>query len=541
MKKSISVLLLLCVSTVFAEIKPPRLVVQLVVDQLRGDLINQYHRKFGQDGFNYLLAHGLDYNNAHHPHANTVTCVGHATIATGSYPALHGIVNNDWYDKQTQQSIYCVEDKQSKILPTSRTRKELVGRSPHNLLASTLSDELVLSQAGRAFAVSLKDRGAITLAGHAGKAFWFDKENGGFVTSRHYYEAYPQWVNQWNKRYEAKNETWALSNEAVNYHYANAPTFKNRFPGFGREFPHHLGAPDSPTYYKFLSMTPIADELTADFAIHLLREEKLGASTDKTDYLAISFSAVDAIGHQFGPNSLESEDNLLRLDKTLAKLLAAIDKQVGLENTLIVLTADHGVSDSPVYLAAHQIKENNSLKLPALQTLIEQTLAKRFQLPPESLQAISLPYIYLNHQLINEHRLSVNEISTYLAEALRQQAAIFQAYPMPLANTEHDWLSAKVDKMAFPNRSGDLYLVAPPYQALADKSEQRVAHGTPWQYDSYVPLLFVNPAFKAQRISKIVSTTDIAPTLAAILAIKYPSAAVGQPLPEVMELFGART
>lgn len=537
MKKGLGLILFFCSTILFAKASPPKLVVQLVIDQLRGDLLNQFHQEFGSGGFNYLLAHGLDYHNAHHPHANTVTCAGHATIATGSYPALHGIIDNGWYDRKSKQNLYCVEDLKSAILPTPRSQKQLAGRSPRNLLASTLSDELVLAQAGRAFAVSLKDRAAITLAGHAGKAFWFDKENGGFVTSQHYYSTYPQWVSEWNRHYETRDETWALSHQTNTYRYAEAPRFLNRFPGFGVNFPHRLGSPGSPEYYKFLSMTPIADELTADFAINLLVHENLGKTLSKTDYLAISFSAVDAIGHQFGPNSLESEDNLLRLDKTLAKLLAAIDKQVGLENTLIVLTADHGVSDSSVYLAAHKMAENHSLKTPELQTIIEQALANHYQLPAASLEAISLPYIYLDHQLINKHQLSVTEVSTYLAEILRQQTGIFQAYPIPLTNIEPDWLSAKVDKMAFPKRAGDLYLVPPPYQALADKSEQRVAHGTPWQYDSFVPLLFVNPAFKVQRITKAVSTTDIAPTLAAILAIKLPSAAVGQPLPEVIEQF----
>lgn len=535
MKRTLALISLVFSALLHATPQQPKLVVQIVVDQLRGDLINQYRQKFGTNGFNYLLNHGIDYHNTHHPHANTVTCAGHATIATGSYPALHGIVNNDWYNRKTKQSIYCVEDSHSPILTTLHTQKAAVGRSPKNLMASTLSDEIVLAQTGRAFAVSLKDRSAITLAGHAGKAFWFDKENGGFVTSQHYYSAYPSWVNEWNKHYEAKNETWTLSAPQKNYAYAQAPTFKNRFQDFGASFPHHLGAPNSATYYKFLSMTPMADELTANFAISLLDSEKLGINDGKIDYLAISFSAVDAIGHQFGPNSLESEDNLLRLDKTLTKLLAAIDKQVGLDNTLIVLTADHGVSDSPVYLASHQIKESNSLKILQIQQLIEQTLVKHFQLPANTLQAIELPYVYLDHDLINEHQLSIHTVSSYLAETLRQQPGIFQAYTLPLANTEHDWLSAKVDKMAFPERAGDIYLVPPPYQALSEKSDVQVNHGTPWQYDSYVPLLFVNAKFQPQRITKLASTTDIAPTLAAILSIKSPSAAVGQPLQEVID------
>lgn len=537
MKRCISIFLLCYSTLLFAQAKPPKLVVQLVVDQLRGDLIQKYHQQFGKKGFNYLLQHGIDYRNTHHPHANTVTCVGHATIATGSYPALHGIVSNNWYNKQSGKSVYCVEDLKSRILPTIHTRIPLKGRSPRNLMASTLSDELVLSQTGRAFAVSLKDRSAITLAGHAGKAFWFDKNNGGFVSSSHYYSAYPQWVTVWNRAYKAEDKTWSLSKAAATYHYAQAPRFTNRFPDFGEAFPHHLGSPDSANYYKFLSMSPFADELTADFAINLLKQEKLGTENNKTDYLAISFSAVDVIGHQFGPNSLESEDNLLQLDKTLANLLTAIDKAVGLENTLIVLTADHGVSDSPIYLAAYQMKEQKNLKIPVIQALIEKTLQQRFQLPAQTLKAISLPYIYLNQRFINEHQLSITQVSQALAETLRQQRGIFQVYTLPLANTEQDWLSAKVDKMVFPGRSGELYLVPAPYQALGNKHEARVSHGTPWQYDSFVPLVFVNPAFKAQGITRKVYITDIASTLAALLSIKPPSASVGHPLPEVMSAF----
>lgn len=519
-----------------AQLEPPRLVVQLVIDQLRGDLIIRHHQQFGKDGFNYLLAHALDYRSAYHPHANTVTCVGHATIATGSYPSLHGIISNDWYDATTKKSINCVEDIQSKIIPTNRSRVTLPGRSPKNLQASTLSDELVLAQKGRAFAVALKDRSAITLAGHAGHAFWFDKENGGFVTSRYYYQNYPQWVEAWNQRYKPDNQTWELSAPLDSYYYAKAPSFANRFPEFGDSFPHHLGSVETAKYYKYLSITPFADELTTDFALHLLREEKLGLSASQTDYLAIAYAAVDAIGHQFGPNSLEAEDNLRRLDKNLANLLAALDKEVGLEHVLLVLTADHGVTDASVYLAQHRIKEQKELKATVLQNFIEQALAKRFQLPVSSLQAIALPYIYLNHEVIHDHQLSVKAVSHYLAEKLHQQPGIFQAYAIPLSQSD-DWLTDKVNKMIFPNRSGDLYLVPPAYQALTDPSLAPVSHGTPWDYDRYVALLFVHPQFKASRLYKRVSTTDIAPTLAALLNIKPPSANVGHPLEEVIARF----
>lgn len=538
---SLLTLFLLGSPLLFAKVNQPKLVVQIVVDQLRGDLIHQYQQAFGPKGFNYLLANGLDYHNTHHTHANTVTCAGHAAVATGSYPALNGIIANDWYDRKTGKTVYCVEDLQSPILPTSRSKKTLEGRSPRNLMVSTLSDEVVLAKKGRAFAVSLKDRSAITLAGHAGKAFWFDKENGGFVTSKHYYSSYPQWVNAWNSQYTAKKEVWTLSRDMANYRNAQSPRFSNRFPGFGLSFPHHTGAPGSSYYYKYLSMTPFADELTADFAISLLAHENLGKTPEKTDYLAVSFSAVDSIGHQFGPNSMESEDNLYRLDNTLAKFFQAIDKHIGLDNTLIILTADHGVSDASNYLAAHQLEGTRSITMAELHQTIVKDLANRFQLPEKTLVAVSLPFVYLDHQIINEHHLSINEVSRHLATNLRQLPGIYQAYPLPLTATETDWLSAKVDKMAHPERAGDLYLIPPPYFILAEQQEVRVNHGTPWQYDSYVPLLFANPGFKAQQFSRAVDVTSIAPTLATLMMIKAPSGAIGQPLPEVIKQFDNET
>jgi predicted AlkP superfamily pyrophosphatase or phosphodiesterase len=539
MKRKSTLFLLIWSQILLAHQPQPKLIVQLVVDQLRGDLIHQYQNEFGGQGFNYLLKHGLDFQNAHHPHAYTITCVGHATIATGSYPSLHGIIANDWFDRDTHQDRYCVEDNTSAILPTFRTKKTIEGRSPRNLQASTLSDEIVLSKKGRAFAVSLKDRAAITLAGHAGKAFWFDKENGGFVTSQHYYSNYPNWVMDWNHHYDPQNETWELSQYRSFYRFAAEPIVENKFPGFNKTFPHTTGNPDSPFYYKYLSMAPKADELTADFALRLLAEERLGRHPNKTDYLAISFSAVDAIGHQFGPNSLESEDNLLRLDKTLAKLLNSIDQHVGLDHTLIILTADHGVTDAPTYLKTHGMNNVPAVNQEDLRKSIESTLKEEFNLPPQALQAIRLPYVYLDHKIINQHKLSLAKINNTLVETLRHQPGVFQVYPLPLNGVETDWLSVKVDKMAFPNRAGDIYLVPPPYQVSAQK-ELRVDHGTPWRYDSYVPLLFVNPAFQAQQFSEPAYTTDIAPTLAAILQIKAPSAAVSHPLQAVMAYYSGK-
>lgn len=530
-------ILILSTLVCHAESIQPKLVVQLVVDQLRGDLISKHRQQFGSKGFNYLLNHGIDYHNAHHAHANTTTCAGHATIATGSYPSLHGIVDNDWYDRKSKKLIYCMEDLKSNGLPTNLTKKTTPGRSPSNLKASTLSDELILASRGRAFGISLKDRSAIALAGHAGKAFWFDKSNGGFITSEYYYTSYPQWVQNWNKQYQPVEYDWHLSRPLNEYQNANNPKIEHNFKSFGQNFPHHIKNPPAEEYFSYLSKTPKADQLTADFAIQLLKQEQLGVEPGKTDYLGISFSAVDGIGHQFGPNSLEAEDNLLELDKTLAHLLSAIDQQAGLENTLIVLTADHGVGDSPTYLKAHQISEIEPMDIQAATQKIHVLLKKRYQLPSEVLMSINPPYVYLDHHLIARHSFKLTEISNSVAQLLNHQKGVFKAYTLPIKNTEKDWLSTKVDRMAYPDRAGDIYLVEPPYQSNGSQGDHRVTHGSPWLYDSFVPLLFVNKEFRAQRIFRPVDTTDIAPTLAAILNIKQPSAAVGQPLPEVLIAF----
>jgi predicted AlkP superfamily pyrophosphatase or phosphodiesterase len=528
------VALLLIGFSCFASPHQPKLVVQIVVDQLRGDLIEHHKYQFGANGFNYLINNAIDFHNTHHPHANTTTCAGHATIATGSYPAMHGVIDNDWYDRASNKTVYCMEDLSAKTIPTLHTHHALPGRSPRNLKASTLSDEIVLAHKGKAFAVSLKDRAAITLAGHAGKAFWFDKSNGGFVTSQYYYSTYPHWVDEWNKQYKPKAYTWKLSHKKSFYENENTPVFTQKYKQFGQTFPHKIANPPSEEFFKFLSKTPKADALTADFAEHLLKEEQLGKSDRQTDYLAVSFSAVDAIGHQFGPNSLEAEENLIELDKTMAQFLGSIDREVGLDNTLIIVTADHGVSDSPAYLNSNNITEIEPIDTQSASNKVKAYLKNRYQLPEKTLLSINPPFVYLDHHIISQKHLSLAAVSQSVAELLSSQDGVFKAYPLPISNTEKDWITAKVDRMSYPYRSGDVYLVQPPFQSRGSASEERVNHGSPWRYDSYVPLLFVSPNFKPQTITRPVATTDIAPTLAAILMIKAPSAAVGEPLAEVL-------
>ncbi len=343
----------------------PKLILQITVDQLRGDLPTRYWDRLGDGGFRYLWEEGVVFADAHHAHANTETIVGHTTLATGAHPSRHGMVGNLWLDRETGVVTYNVEDPAHPLLSagagvdadveidsTQRAARS-DGRSPAAILVSTFADELISSTGGRgkAIGVSIKDRGAIPMAGHAGTAYWFSKASGEFVTSTYYLDRLPDWATAHNATKPAQayaNTEWALSEDPASYQFGDSDDreWEADIAGFGRVFPHRFGDGTSPYFTTWLTLSPAGDRLVLDFAIEALVEERLGAD-EATDYLAISFSSTDYVGHVFGPSSLEAEDNLLQLDRTLAELLRAVDARVGLDDTLIVLSADHGGPDAP--------------------------------------------------------------------------------------------------------------------------------------------------------------------------------------------------
>jgi len=324
----------------------PRLILQITVDQLRGDLPARYYDRLGEGGLRYLLDTGSVYTNAHHRHANTETIVGHTTLATGADPAVHGMVGNVWLDRASGELTYNVEDarypvlskgagveKSTEIDYTQKTARS-DGRSPSRILVSTFSDELTLVQGGKSkvFGVSVKDRGAISMAGHTGKAFWFSKKSGEFITSTFYYDEYPEWVADWNAQKPASKyagKSWQLLHDQSTYLFGAADDrpYETELPGYGRTFPHPFGELGDKYFTTLLTVSPAGDELTLDFAKALIQNESLGRD-DKPDYLSISFSSTDYVGHMFGPSSLESEDNILQLDRTLAELFRFVDAEV---------------------------------------------------------------------------------------------------------------------------------------------------------------------------------------------------------------------
>ncbi|MEN8782299.1 MAG: alkaline phosphatase family protein [Desulfobacterales bacterium] len=530
--------------------RPIRLVLQITVDQLRGDLPGRFRDRLGEGGFRYLMEKGTWYVNAHYRHANTETAVGHATLVTGADPSRHGIVANDWIDQKTGAFVYNTEDKRHHII--GREPKAHEGVSPRNLLASTISDELVVHNGGRsrAFSVSVKDRGAILPGGHAGKAFWFSKSSGEFVTSTYYYDDYPAWVKQWNIAKPAdafKGKSWELLNDRSTYVHGRMDDrpYEADLKPLGRTFPHPLGG-DTKYFYLLLTLTPIGDMLTLDFAKALMKNEKLGHNdTGATDYLQISFSSTDYVGHLFGPSSLETEDNILRLDRTLAELFQFVDEKVGLNHTLIVLSADHGAPEAPEYMGALGLSTGRfAFDWFKTEGPLTEALQKKFG-RDDLIYGHSHPYLYLNLEAVYSAGLNLADVERFVAEELMKIPGI--AYAM----TRGDLLAGRITESPVqnqirrsfhPTRSGNIHMIPEQYWFLHSTEEAEkmgigsiaAIHGSPWVYDTYVPIFFAGSDVPARIIGRRVAPTDIAPTLAAYLGIKPPSGSVGSVLTEVL-------
>ena len=541
-----------------AETEKPRLILQITVDQLRGDLPERYLDRMGEGGFRYLLEEGVVFANAHHAHANTETIVGHTTLATGAQPAVHGMIGNVWFDRGSGEMIYNVEDgryglltqgadvdKGSEIDPAQKIATT-EGRSPSVILVSTFGDELAISTAGKAkvFGVSVKDRGAVSMAGHAGKAFWFSKTAKQWITSEFYYEDYPEWVTSFNAADPTKrfaDTAWELSNDRSTYLFGDRDdqAWELDLPPFGRTFPHDFGPADGPGFSTFLTVSPAGDELTLEFAKALIENEAIGADR-VTDFLAVSFSSTDYVGHLFGPSSLESEENLLRLDRTLAALFKHIDKKIGLDNTLIVLSADHGGPEAPPDLQRYGFDSQYVLPDTWEKEAGFEALKKRFGIAEQLIRQYSHPYLYLNRELIAEKGLSLAEVEEVVAAELVKFEGVALAVSstaMTQGRLPDTPLLRSVLNNYNPRRSGEIYVVFAPNWFINDFDGLAVAvtHGSPWRYDTFVPVIFAGAGLEPRKVFREIHTIDVAPTLAAVVGTKPPSGTRGKVLVEVLE------
>ncbi len=512
----------------------PRLVLFITVDQLTGNAPYSVFDRLPDGGFRYLAENGVSYRAAHYRHATTKTAVGHATIVTGGNAAQHGMVANDWWGEG--RKIYCVEDLRHTLLGTDGD-----GISPFNLTSTTFGDELVLATRGasRVFSVSLKDRGAVLPGGHYGKAFWYDKASGRFVSSTYYYDELPLWAAEWNAAAPADryiDREWELLRAREDYVAVDDRPFEKGRGSLGRTFPHRIEG-ERRERYSTLRYTPAGDYLTLDFVKTLFDAERIGAG-DATDVLAISFSSTDYVGHAFGPGSLEAEDNLLRLDRTIADLLAFVDRRVPLEQTLIVLTSDHGVDHAPESRAAQGIAAGR-IRPEDIIARGNAHLAATFETDADLISAFYPPGLYLDRRRVDDLGLDLASAQRALAGFIAGMPGVMHAFAAAdiaegrLPMTE---VGRRVAASFHAKRSGDVTVVQAPFWYLSSDADVNSAtHGSPFSYDTHVPIFIAGPGIVPRSVTRPVAPRDIAPTISTYLDIALPSASAGDVLVEVFD------
>ncbi|MCS6905058.1 MAG: alkaline phosphatase family protein, partial [Bacteroidia bacterium] len=513
----------------------PKLVVGIVVDQMRVDFLYRYQNRFGEGGLKKLLKQGVECRSAKFNYVPTYTGPGHTSIFTGSIPAITGIIGNEWFERKKKSLVYCVADETVRGIGTEGKAGKM---SPHNLLVPTIGDELKLAtnQKSKVIGVCLKDRGAILSAGHsADAAYWFDGESGRWISSSYYLEKLPKWVEEFNEKKladEYLNQNWELLFEKSTYTQSTEDDmfFEAGLPPSGsRTFPHPVPKIKE-NNYELIKFLPAGLELTTQFAIAAIQNEDLGKDAIP-DLLTISYSTTDYIGHQFGSHSLESEDIYLRLDKELEKLFNFLDKQIGFPNYLVFLTADHGVVSVPNYL--------KSKKIPAgvytqqqLQDSITAIFGKYWPNEP-ILEYYCNQQIYLNEEYCQAQKIKIEEIYSILRKELLKIEGIAEVVPLGTFHVSlPSFLLEKIINGYNPKRSGNFYILLQP--SWIEGGLKGTTHGAPYNYDIHVPLLFMGWKLpKGLKINTTIAITDITPTLCNWLSILPPAGVIGKIINEI--------
>ena len=503
----------------------PKLVVVLVIDQFRYDYLMRFRPYFGQGGFNRLLDGGAVYTDCRYDYATTMTGPGHATLLTGTYPWAHGIIANDWYDRDQKREVYCVEDLSTRLVANRERASASPGFSPRNLTASTLGDELRLATNFRAKAVSisLKDRAAVLMGGHTpSAAYWYDVGSGRFVTSTYYMPTLPAWVDEFNQQTPTKEycgQKWQA--------LAETPGAEGKVLS---EFEASSGEPcPDPKFLGWLDNTPYMNQIELAFASQAIRSERLGQGTE-TDLLTLSLSVNDYVGHRFGPYSDEVADTTLRTDRYLALFFDDLDKIVGLDNVWIAFTADHGAAPSPAFVQEHKLGLGMAQPA-AIRSVVEKALTQAFG-PGLWVEDEDEAYIFLNRETLKKRNVAeakAEEVATQAAASQADVAAAFTRTQFLTGSLPNSPIARKAANSFNSKRSGNVFLVFMPY-AVPSTSATGTTHGTPWNYDAQVPLIFWGSAFKPGFYANACQPVDLAATLAALLGLTQPSGAQGTPL-----------
>jgi predicted AlkP superfamily pyrophosphatase or phosphodiesterase len=533
-------LCLLVVSSSFISfsqsISRPKLVVGIVVDQMRWDYLYRYYDRYAANGgFKRMLGQGHSCENTFIPYAPTVTAPGHASIYTGSVPAIHGITGNYWWENDKGYSVYCTEDPTVKNVGGG---PEEESQSPRNMLATTIGDELRLATnfRGKVFGIALKDRGGILPAGHsANAAYWYDSKSGNFISSTYYMQDLPAWVKEFNGKKLVDsyyNQGWNTLYPINTYAQSSGDEKKYESKGIGTGFPYDLKRFIGKSYTAVLT-TPHGNTLTAEFAKSILTNEQLGTDNE-TDLLAISFSSPDYIGHGYGPNSIEQEDDFLRLDKELGDLLDFFDSKVGKEQYVVFLSADHGVSQVPEYMSENKLPASK-INPDALKTELNAKLAQQFG--KQNLVLSSMNYQYsINLPAIDSANLDKEKVIDAIIKYVSWQPGIARVFSMEKIGEIP--LNSKLKEMFvngyFPRRCGQVQVMMEPHW-IESFSTTGTTHGAWNPYDSHIPLVWYGWGIKPGKTNRETYMTDIAATLAAMLHIQMPSGCVGKPIAEVMK------
>ncbi|MBI2875906.1 MAG: alkaline phosphatase family protein [Candidatus Tectomicrobia bacterium] len=521
----------------------PRLVIVLIIDQFRPDYLDRFGDLFGQGGFRRLIQDGALFTQAHFLHTPTFTAPGHATILTGSVPALNGIVGNYWWDYPRNTYVSSVGDPDRKLLGTDPGP----AASPHRLIGTTVGDELRLSNHDRSkvIGLSFKDRSAILPAGkRPTAAYWFHTPTGRMVSSDYYFAELPAWVKRFNAevrpdRYFKAKWDRILPEAAYARQGPDGSPFEI-YSAYGRTFPYLITGGDThpgPKFYAHFEQTPFANEYLFDFARAAIRNEQLGRDPFP-DLLTISLSANDLVGHAFGPLSHEVMDLTLRTDRMIADFLSFVEAQLGLRNVLLVLTSDHGVSPIPEQMAARGMGRKRIL-LQQISEAVERALDARHG-EDRWVVYYSNEQIYLNRPAIAAKGLDRAEVERTAGEASLTIPGVLRYYtrtallshPLP-----DDRVARRIQNGFFPERSGDVALVIEPFTFVIEESfvaTTAATHGSPYTYDTHVPIFLMGPRVRPGRYYAPCSPADIAPTLCALLGIQPPSGAIGRVLAEAI-------
>ena len=518
----------------------PKLVVFLIVDQFRYDYLERFDDLLGNDGFKRLTNNGANFTNANYDYVPTYTAPGHAAISSGSNPAQNGIIGNNWFDRETGKLRIMVSDPAARTVTMKGVAEQAGSFSPRNLLGSTLADQLRLATNFRAKVVALsqKDRSAILPGGHKPNgAYWYSAAEGTFISSDYYFKELPAWVKDFNTRVRPDQyygKKWERVLEDSAYTRAQKENLAIQRTSLGNKFPYTLttdeGKPGAKFYAAF-EFTPFVSEYLAEFAKTAIEAESLGKD-EFTDLLSISFSSPDLIGHAYGPDSQEVVDTFVRLDRVVASFLTFLDLKVGLQNTIIAVTGDHGVSPVPEYMKAlgydaDRVPPNDAI------AAVNKALSARFGSEEKWVQAFVNEQFYLDPQLTLKYKADPAEVERIAGEAAMSIPGIVNYFTRtqltsgclpatPIARRLANGFNRK--------RSGDVWVVTKPFSFFSEGT-LTTTHGSPYSYDTHVPVIFYGKSIARGRFGMESSPSDIAPTIAFLLGIEMPSNRVGRVLP----------